>query len=327
MRNAGEEIDLKGLEAYLAVSTLGSVTAAAKSLKKSQPAVSRLIQELERNLGYELFERVGPRLSPTAQGLLLIRDVERAVTSVQQIRERAESIARGRKRPLRIASISAMAFGLLPSACLRCADAAANGVDLQTALPEEVRHAVVEGQVDVGLTSLPLDHRDLDIHWIGSAPCVLAMSVKDPLAEHEGPVRLSDLRERTFIATSGLHGLPARIRAVLARNGLRPKVVIRTNSSMNALAFIREGAGIGILEPVTVSRGLVDGVVIRPLDANIPFYFGVITPKSAPPDEQARALIDALAAVPRDLLRQFEMHHPDQHENLLAELYAMETIA
>ena len=53
---------LKILEAYLQVASLGSVTAAAKHLGVSQPSVSRMIQELERDLGQPLFERVGQRL-------------------------------------------------------------------------------------------------------------------------------------------------------------------------------------------------------------------------------------------------------------------------
>ncbi|WP_330873452.1 LysR family transcriptional regulator [Rouxiella chamberiensis] len=62
------DLDLRQLEAFSAVISSGSVTAAAKVLQRSQPAVSRLIQDLENAIGYPLFVRNGPRIHPTETG-------------------------------------------------------------------------------------------------------------------------------------------------------------------------------------------------------------------------------------------------------------------
>lgn len=314
-------MDLNGLEAYLAVSDLGSVTAAAKSLNRSQSSVSRLIQELERDLGYALFERSGPRLLPTSQGMLLLEDAERALGSIRQIRRRAEHIARGQQRPLSVGAISALGIGLLPKAWALCAGDLGCGLEVRTTLPGEVRHSVIDRQVDIGATSLPLDHRDMDIHWIGSASCVLAMPADDPLSAGKGRVRLSELAGRKFVGMAeDFRGLPARIRNVLRQQDVPVETVIQTSSSMNLLGFIRQGAGLSIMEPVTIAGVEMEGVVTRPLETAIPFYFGVITLASAPPNEAGQTFIRAIASAAASLLPDFKLLQPDQHEKLLLEL-------
>uniref|UniRef100_UPI003100ADF6 helix-turn-helix domain-containing protein n=1 Tax=Neorhizobium sp. EC2-8 TaxID=3129230 RepID=UPI003100ADF6 len=63
-----EYLDTKQLEAFIAVMSIGSMTGAAKALGKSQPVITRLIQDLEHDLGFSVLHRNGPRIAPTEQG-------------------------------------------------------------------------------------------------------------------------------------------------------------------------------------------------------------------------------------------------------------------
>ena len=90
-------MELRQLESFAAVMSTGSMTGAARLLARSQPAVTRLVQELEAEIGYALFTRHGPRVTPTEQAFLLYEDVERALGSLQQIHLRAAEIARDRQ--------------------------------------------------------------------------------------------------------------------------------------------------------------------------------------------------------------------------------------
>lgn len=60
-------MELRQLEAFAAVMSTGSVTAAGRLLGRSQPAISRLLQELEAEIGYALFSRSGPRVTPPSK--------------------------------------------------------------------------------------------------------------------------------------------------------------------------------------------------------------------------------------------------------------------
>jgi DNA-binding transcriptional LysR family regulator len=312
-------MEFRQLEAFAAVMASGSVTGAARMLSRSQPAVTRLVQELEAEIGYPLFARNGPRVTPTEQGFLLYEDAERALASLRQIQARADGIARGDAQPLVLAATSALAVGLMPQALKRMESSGATAaVQLRTAAPEQVVHAVLTGAVQLGASSLPLAHQGLQVHWIGQLSCVAVLPQDDPLAAH-AIVPLEALAQRRLITMSDPSRLRHRLDAVLAgagRPSQRRHDLIETNSSINAQAMVRAGLGVAVLEPLTAHGAPLEGVAIRPLDTDIPFYFGVITPQSRPLAPAVRAVADALLASAADLPG-FVRHDPAAHATLL----------
>ncbi|MFY3861734.1 LysR family transcriptional regulator [Achromobacter xylosoxidans] len=314
-------MELRQLEAFAAVMSTGSVTAAGRLLGRSQPAISRLLQELEAEIGYALFARSGPRVTPTEQGFLLYDDVERALSSLRQIRDRAEEIARGQAQPLLLAATSALAAGLVPDALKRIEAQAGNTrVQLRSASPERVVHAVLSGAAQLGATSLPLEHRGLTVHWIGQAPCVVALPENDPAARHE-VVPVAELAGRRVITMANPYRLRRRLDAALGHAA----GAIETNSSVNALAAVRAGLGVSVLEPITAYGAPMAGVAIRPIDLEIPFFFGVITSQSQPLTPACQAMADALAQAAAQLLPGFVLHDACQHGALLQSIYGDDT--
>lgn len=311
-------MELRQLEAFAAVMSTGSVTAAGRLLGRSQPAISRLLQELEAEIGYALFARSGPRVTPTEQGFLLYDDVERALSSLRQIRDRAEEIALGQAQPLLLAATSALAAGLVPDALKRIEPHAnlAPRIELRSASPERVVHAVLSGAAQLGATSLPLEHRGLTVHWIGQAPCVVALPENDPAARHE-VVPVAELAGRRVITMANPYRLRRRLDAALGHAA----GAIETNSSVNALAAVRAGLGVSVLEPITAYGAPMAGVAIRPIDLDIPFFFGVITSQSQPLTPACQAMADALAQAAAQLLPGFVLHDACQHGALLQSIY------
>lgn len=318
-------MDLRQLEAFAAVMSTGSVTAAGRLLGRSQPVITRLIQELEAEVGYALFVRNGPRVTPTDQGFLLYDDVERALVVLKQIRERAQEIARGDERPLRLAATSALATGLLPTALKSIEGRIANAnIQLRSMSPERVLHDVLTGVAQLGATSLPLEHRGLTVHWIGQASCVVALPVDDPLAT-QATLSVDDLIGRRLITMANPYRLRRRLDQALASQGRQPPGLIETNSSINALAAVRAGLGLAVLEPITACGVPVEGVTIRTLDLDIPFFFGVITPQSQPLLPAVQAVVDALAETAAQLLPGFVRHEASEHGALLHSIYGETT--
>ncbi|MFY1996726.1 LysR family transcriptional regulator [Achromobacter xylosoxidans] len=315
-------MELRQLEAFAAVMSTGSVTAAGRLLGRSQPAISRLLQELEAEIGYALFARSGPRVTPTEQGFLLYDDVERALSSLRQIRDRAEEIARGQAQPLLLAATSALAAGLVPDALKRIEPHAnlAPRIELRSASPERVVHAVLSGAAQLGATSLPLEHRGLTVHWIGQAPCVVALPENDPAARHN-VVPVAELAGRRVITMANPYRLRRRLDAALGHAA----GAIETNSSVNALAAVRAGLGVSMLEPITAYGAPMAGVAIRPIDLDTPFFFGVITSQSQPLTPACQAMADALAQAAAQLLPGFVLHDACQHGALLQSIYGDDT--
>ena len=312
--NLLNDLDLRQLEAFAAVIAAGSVTAAAKALNRSQPVVSRQLQELELSLGYPLFIRNGPRIHPSEEALQLHQYVQKALLSLQQIRLRAQEIAQQQQRPLSIAATPALAAGLLPQAL--AAIGLHNKVQIISESAAQTAHAVITAEADIGLCSLPLEHDAVVLHWIGHARCVVALPDSDPLAA-QPQISLSQLAGRRLIAPWNPQRLRGRYEKALKRVNTPLPETIETNSSANILGCVRAGLGVAILEPVSGWGMPLAGVTICTLEEDIPYYFGVVTPQGRQITAAAQALVEALAAAAAALLPDFQQLASSEHTRVM----------
>lgn len=291
-----DSIDIRQLEAFAAVMSAGSVTGAARLLGRSQPAVSRLIQDLEADIGYSLLHRSGPRITPTSRGVLFHAEVERHLAGLAHIRERATAIGLGEPPTLTIAATPSLAAGILPQAIAAIATILIpRHLHVQALAAENVVQAVLARSADFGIASLPLEHPGLDVHWVADAPCVVALGASDPLAAQD-VVRLADLAERRIITLANPYRLRHRVDEALERAGVTPQRIIDVNASMTALAMARAGLGAAIVEPATVCGIPLEGIVMRVLDHTIPFLFGAISSAARPLTPTVAAVIEAARA-------------------------------
>ncbi|MER5179095.1 LysR family transcriptional regulator [Streptomyces sp. NPDC002896] len=151
-------MDLRLVSYFVATIDHGSVTAAAKALYIAQPSLSQAIRSLERQLGVQLFDRSGRRLTLTADGRLfagparqILADVERAKDKVRAVRE----LAAGR---LEIAVLSTLSADPLPELTSRLHRQHPD--ILVTALDPGSSSGVVsqvrQGRAELGLTEFPV---------------------------------------------------------------------------------------------------------------------------------------------------------------------------
>src|SRR5271170_3715429 len=93
---------IQGLRAFVAVCQQGTVTAAAEAIHRTQPQVSRLISELEAELGFALFVREGRRLTLTVRGIRFFDDAKRTLASFDDIGRIASELRTVKDAPVRI---------------------------------------------------------------------------------------------------------------------------------------------------------------------------------------------------------------------------------
>ena len=91
-------MEIRELEAFLAVMSAGSITGAARLLDRSQSQVTRLIQDLETSLGFPLFDRNGPRITPSDKGVAFHAEAERFISGIEHLRNRAQHAGHRAKR-------------------------------------------------------------------------------------------------------------------------------------------------------------------------------------------------------------------------------------
>ena len=97
-------MDLRHARTFVTVAELGSVSKAALRLRIAQPALSRHIRDLEQELGFKLFDRVGRRLLLTGEGEQLLSDCRGLLGYASALDERAQLLRRGDTGVLRVAA-------------------------------------------------------------------------------------------------------------------------------------------------------------------------------------------------------------------------------
>ena len=157
-------LTLRQIEAFKAVMEVGTVLGAAEAMHVSQSAVSHLLSDLEADLGYRLFERRKGKLSPRREAQQLYAEVERSFTGLRRIHEAARRIGRREGGRLRIATLPGGCQSLLPRATARLlANHPRVWLNVQSRSPQQVIEEVARQQADIGITTLPVDHPEVEV--------------------------------------------------------------------------------------------------------------------------------------------------------------------
>lgn len=291
-------MDQKDFITFLKVAETSSVTLAADVLGRSQPSVTRCIQDLEKTLGFALFERIGRRISLTPEGIAFEEEARRMLAMFEDLPVRTKARAGQMEIPLTISATSALGTGLLPHAIARWPKAdRPKDIQLMLAAPNAVAQDLRSGNARIGFASLPLDVPGVTAERVFSAPLVVAMpesrATEFPVDE---PVSLTDAIGDTLVTMLDQTRLQGRIKQALDSAGLHSERVVQANSSIAALQFVSLLGATAIVEPITAYGAPPPGVILRPLAESIEFSFGFFVAGNAGETRETQMFFDLCEA-------------------------------
>jgi DNA-binding transcriptional LysR family regulator len=256
-------MDLEDLAAVKAVVDQGTFSAAAVSLKVAQPALSRRVQRLERELGGLLFDRLPRHAAPTPLGDAVAAAAAAILNEVESARADAMAIARGAAGRIRMSSLA----GGIP--------ALARGLSLfQQRHPEVV---VELRALDADAAVLALRERRVDLATLpGSAVepglrsrklarwrVVLAVRPDHPFASKRA-VPISALEDQPLLMLAPEFMVSRHVMDLAERTGVRLQPRLRDASPEAVLSLARRAWGIGVLpDSVRIPADLVSVPLAR----------------------------------------------------------------
>ena len=264
-------MNFRQLEIYRAVMVSGSASRAAELLQITQPAVSRGVGELEKALGFALFDRVKGRLVPTPEGQLFLRDVNASFMGLDRLRASAARIRDFGSGSIRIASLAALGSTLVPRA-IRAFNRQHPeiAITLQVVSSAIVRDLVANQQFDLGLAADEVELSGVEHRVFGSFRALCALPSGHPLANRK-IIRPEDLHGQPFIALAPEDHARRRIFEALHAAGSHPRIVVETPSSATVCALALEGVGIGIVNPAAADGFAARGLSFRPFEPEVYF--------------------------------------------------------
>jgi DNA-binding transcriptional LysR family regulator len=275
-------MNLRQCEVFRAVMEAGSVTAAAERLHVSQPAVSKMLAQLERDLGFRAFLRERRRLVPTAEAQTLYQEVRRAFIGLDYLTRLAGDLRELRRGHLVIAASHATASFYLPgivAAFLR--DHPGLSVSIQTMDSPSIAQAVATGRVDLGIAQFEVAATGLRRERLASVEAVCVVPPGHALARRR-IVRAVDLHEQPFIALAAVNRLRARLDTVFAAEGAAPLIRVDTPLASTACGLVMQGVGVCILDRLSAEANLHLGIVIRPFQPVLAEDLVMLSPDRTP---------------------------------------------
>ncbi|MFB4296480.1 LysR family transcriptional regulator [Actinomadura sp. NTSP31] len=234
-------MNLRQLRYVVATADHGTMTSAAQALYVAQPALSRAVRELERELGVELFARSGRGVVLTPVGERVVRQARAALDAVDAIEGMSAGRSDGRGAELRVATTPSLEPELTGRLIPRFArDQPAVRVRVvRCGGRDEVAAVLRAGRADLALTDLPVPG-DLTAHPFEQRELVLisplALKVREPVP----PAALDGMR-LVLPARGGARR--AEIDTVLRRVGAKPVPVVETDERAAWLGWVRAGMG------------------------------------------------------------------------------------
>lgn len=191
----------KQLEAFHAVIVAGSVTRAAAMLRVSQPAVSRLLADLEASAGFSLFVRTARQLSPTERARALHAEVERSLVGLGQIEALARALRERGEGQLRLAVIPSLLSAVTGQMLAPFAAAHPSiSICVEVAATLNALDWLGARQCDLGITFEPMSQTGIEAEIIGATEAACVVPRDHPLSRHVGPVGPADLGGWPFIS-------------------------------------------------------------------------------------------------------------------------------
>lgn len=270
---------LRHIEIFQAIRQTGSVSGAAQLLHVSQPAVSKVLQHAEQQLGFPLFLRVRGKLQATPEALELEREVDKVTESLQGVRRLAQSLRREPGHSVRIGAIPALALSLLPPAINEWTQRYPDIVcELSSAHSRELMQNLLMREVDVALTLQPPDHPGLKAQVLACGVLVtlapLGYWTDDALGQ---PLPLIELAGAPLIGLSSADPLAARLDSYLEAVDPPPRVRIAVQTYSLARAMVESGAGLAVIDPFTALGASPATTAIRPLAPALPITLYAVT--------------------------------------------------
>lgn len=268
-------IRIKWLQALRAVVRSQSVTGAAAILHVTQPAVSRMIANLEIELGFPLFIRQKGRLTITPQGQTFYAEVERILEDFDGISRIGASIRQGAGAMIRIASTSSLVRDVFPPVIKKFREEYPSiQVSLSVRGSPDVLSMAGNRQFDFGIVSGPMG-QELAAPFASSP--ALAVMFPDHRLAAQRRVTLSDLGDENLILVPALGIVRKWLDGKFAEIGKISQARIEVTSTVATCQMAASGLGIAIADPFAAHSIRDQPYAARRMQSDMQYSFSFIT--------------------------------------------------
>jgi DNA-binding transcriptional LysR family regulator len=255
-------LTLKHLRAHEATVRHGSVTAAARELLVTPPAITAQLKSLEDLVGAPLYDRSIDGFAPTEIGRLVLKLAEETDLLVNQTQQKCRALAAGASGTVTLGAVSTAKY-LVPTIVARFR---ARHPDISVQLVIGNRESIIRGlernQYDVLIMGQPPDHLRLDAQVLGDHPHVVVAWPGHQLAA-SATLEASDVKRERLLSREIGSGTRLLMERFFARSGLDGSVeIIEMGTNETIKQSVMAGLGVAFISAHTCLSELADGRLV-----------------------------------------------------------------
>ncbi|MGL4243523.1 MAG: LysR substrate-binding domain-containing protein [Beijerinckiaceae bacterium] len=241
-------ITLKQIEAFRAVMAGGGITRGAQNLGVSQPAISRMMADLEAEAGFPLFAREGRNAAPTPRARLLLAEVERTLLGLSHLEGVVRALREGGEGRMSIALppslLPAIAEQLIGPFARRHPEAS---IAIEIVPSFQAMDPLVFRQHDLCMTFEPFGLAGFEELPIGRAQGACVVPADHPLAQRNGPLQLRDIADEPFISYWPDAGFRLEVDRLFESAGLRRDIRCEARTTAAVCELVAALGGVSIV--------------------------------------------------------------------------------
>ncbi len=233
-----------------------NLTETARALHTSQPGVSKAINELEEELGVEIFARHGKRLKRvTEPGVHVLKSIELIMREVGNLRRIGEQYSNQDSGTLSIATTHTQARYVLPQPVARLREAFPKvNVSLHQGSPDQVARMLIDEVAEIGIATESLTQYS----ELVTLPCyewqhMLVMPADHALAK-KADITLEDLALEPLITYHPSFTGRTKVDLAFAARRLQPRIALEAIDSDVIKTYVRLGLGVGIVAEMALKE-------------------------------------------------------------------------
>ncbi|WP_413795981.1 LysR substrate-binding domain-containing protein [Aeromonas dhakensis] len=271
-------MDIRALRYFVELVREQSFTRASEKLFVTQPTISKMIRNMEEELGQPLLSRAGRRFTLTDSGRVLFNRAQTILAEMQQLEAELAD--------LQSLQFGRLALGIPPMVGHVYADLIrayrSRYPKVELSIVEyggrRIEQAVLEGELDLAITMLPTrEEGALSVLELDQYPIQVVLPDL-PRWRDCGEIRLEALRDEPFLLYTQAFTLSERLEQACRAAGFEPQVAARSSQWDFLTAMVRSGMGVAFLPEPICRRLAPDGLVLRPLVPELSWRLGVIWP-------------------------------------------------
>lgn len=251
-------MELRHIRYFIVLAEELNFSRAAEKLHIAQPPLSRQIQELEEELGAQLFHRTRRQVELTNAGKVFLKKAYQILDEVEQARMSTRLSSTGREGEFRI-GFSGLAHDLIPNLKAYRERFPQVGIVLHQMSSTAQIEALNEKIIDIGLITVPVRNSKIALLPLPELHYMAALPEHHPLV-HKESIFLRDLTDETFIMTPKSIGplYYETFMSVFQDANITPKITIQASDLQTVMALVAGGMGITLTpSPIQSYPGII----------------------------------------------------------------------